>query len=306
MPHPLTFDANTDFFVGGLGYEVRSETFNHAGGIALDTYKGGLDRAYLTERAYWRPSREWLAQIWVLIDGLAKQGFFNDILASNTVAYKALDRIDLTNANLTLRYAPVREFDVALYAAHNHTLLPNLWWQDYLLYEKTKLGFLLDGLEPIGTRRSTGRLTFNFHVAPGVTPYAIARADYRHEDGARGWEGTVGIKLDSSALGYLDASGTARDYFGTLNQLASLTIGTNFGSATGIDANVTGMRVEQPTPVRTVDHLYDVGATLWLDLKAIAEPLGDVRLLGTYQLFYDPSMTFQVFMARLGYRFRET
>jgi hypothetical protein len=43
-----------------------------------------------------------------------------------------------------------------------------------------------------------------------------------------------------------------------------------------------------------------------MDLKAIAEPLGDVRLLGTYQLFYDSSMTFQVFMARLGYRFRET
>ena len=42
-----------------------------------------------------------------------------------------------------------------------------------------------------------------------------------------------------------------------------------------------------------------------VNLRAIAEPLGNVRLLAMVQSFIDPEMTMQIFFLRVGYRFRD-
>jgi hypothetical protein len=302
MPNPLTFDPNLQFFIGGVGYESRSDVINHAGGAAVDIYKGGLDRAYITERAFWRPAREWITDAWVVLDMLSQRGFISEVL--NTSAGTTLNKLDVTNAHLMNRWAPAREFDASVYLSHNHTILPNLWWQDYLAAERARRGFVLDDrFLPLGTRRSSGRLVLNWHIIPGITPYGAVRGDYRHEDEARGWETTLGLKLDNPDLGYLDASGSLRNYFGSRNQIGAVAVGRNFGTALGVDAAATILRVApQGAPS---DRLYDLNATLWLDMKAIYKPLGDIRLMGTYQVFIDSQMTFQVFLVRLGYRFRD-
>jgi hypothetical protein len=258
---------------------------------------------YVSERVFWLPSRTWQVHGFALVDLFAPKGFFQDLLKSQADAMPAVvDRMDLTSAHLTIRFQPGSALDISLYGAHNHTILPHLWWVDYLALERARLGFVLDGLEPVGTRRSTARLLMNLHITPFVTPYAVARSDYRHEDHAKAYEGTAGLKIDLPDIGYLDASGSIRDFFGTRNQIASLAIGTNFGTAAGVDASGSALRVESPgTPW---ELLYDLGGTMWVDLKALFAPLGDVRLMATYQAFIQPDVTFQVMMIRLGYRFR--
>jgi hypothetical protein len=306
MPDPIDNTITKNFTIAGFGYESRSMEFHQMGGFAADLYKGSLDRAYLTERIFWLPSRMWNMHAFALVDLFAPRGFIQDLLSTGAAMNmpSAVDKIDLTSAHLTIMFRPTNMFDMSLYGAHNHTILPHLWWIDYLAQERARLGFVLDGLEPVGTRRSTARLVANVHITPFITPYAVARTDYRHEDHAKAYEGTGGLKIDLPDIGYADASGSVRDFFGTKNQLAALSIGTNFGTALGVDASATAMRVQAPNTGREL--LYDLGGTVWLDMKAIFKPLGDFRLMGTYQAFIQPDITFQVMMVRVGYRFRDT
>lgn len=302
MPHPLTGDPDPSFLIFGAGYDARTQGLQHFGGLAASLYQGGLDRLYLTERAFWRISREWMVQGYALVDLVAPRGLFSN-LDTPIDEQSAVDHLDLTSAHLTVRWTPISELDLSLYGAHTHTLLPNLWWDDYLAEQRALRGFVLDGADPVGSRRSTARFVANVHVANSVTPYLVGRTDYRHEDGATGFDGTLGLKVDDVEIGYVDLSASARDYFGAANQLATLALGTSFGIAAGFDANASMLRVV-PAEAPEAQLLFDVGGTAWMDLKTLMEELGDLRLMAVYQAFIDPDMVFQVFFLRIGYRFR--
>lgn len=306
-PHPITGALDPRFLTAGAGYDLRGTTLQHSGGVVASWYRGGLDRLYLSERVYWRASEQWILYGQAVIDLLSTSGFLGDLAGMPREEQRGLARIDLTQANLTVRFRPVAALDLSLNGAHHHALLPNLWWQDYLEQERARRGFVLDGAEPAGSRRSTVRAVAELHLGPVFTPYVIARGDHRHDDGASGWEGTLGSKLDLPELGYADLSGTLREVFGAENQLGALVVGSSFASAFGFDLSATMLRVV-PVPLEgaaaSAELLYDLGAALWLDLHAIADPLGNLRLMALYQAFVDPELVFQVVFLKIGYRFR--
>lgn len=283
MPHPLTGALTEDLLTAGAGYDARFSTFEQSGGVVASWYRGEVDRIYLTERVSWRPDAAWL--------------FFGQVLLD------LVSPIDLTQANVTLRWRPSLLFDLSLQGSHFHTLLPNLWWQDYLERERARRGFVIDGIDPVGSRRSYLRAVFDLHLSPNVSPYLVLRGDRRHEDGTNGSEATLGLKLNDFELGYLDLSATLRDYFGAPSQLAIVSAGTELSDAIGFDASFSALRV--PWMAGEPELLYDLNAALWMDLRAIAEPLGDIRLMAMSQTFIDPEMTLHIFYLRLGYRFRD-
>ena len=309
MPHPLDGAPNVDFLSFGVGYDARTESLEHSGGLAINLYQGGLDRFYATERFFWRIAKEWQLHGFLILDFVGVSGLLGDIALLPPDQQSALEKIDVTSADLTLRFFPSRSFDVALSGSPNHTLLPNLWWTDFIAEERARRGFVLDGPQPVGTRRTNARVVMNFHLTPAVTPYLRARFDARFEDGKKGYEGAVGLKLDDVDLGYIDVSASVRSLFGNENELVGLAMGTSFANALGLDLTVNGLRVVAAAPATgpapEPELLLDVGASAWLDLKAVSPALGDVRVMATYQAFIASDMIFQAGFARIGYRFRE-
>lgn len=311
MPHPVDGSPNVDFLSFGVGYDARHASIEHAGGVALNLYKGGLDRLYATERFYWRISPMWQLHGFMILDFVGVSGLLGDLALLPPDQQSSLQKIDLTSADLTLRFAPLKQLDFALSGSHNHTLLPNLWWQDFIAEERVRRGFVLDGPQPVGTRRTNARLVMNVHITPSVTPYIRGRFDARFEDGKKGYEGAVGLKLDDVDLGYIDISGTVRSLFGNENELVGLAAGTSFANALGLDVTVNGLRVVlAPDPNNAAASagpqlLLDVGASAWLDMKVLAPALGDLRLMATYQAFIASDLTFQAGFVRIGYRFRD-
>jgi hypothetical protein len=282
-PHPISAAFDDDFLTVGAGYEVGGKTVQSSGGAFARWYQGTLDRFAVNDRVYWRLGEAFM-------------------IHAHAVAELA-PKIDLSQASLMFRFRPSDLIDVSLYGAHHHALLPNKWWQDYLEQERARRGFVLDGAEPIGSRRSIGRAVIDLHLSRLVTPYVVGRTDYRHEDSAKAYEGTIGLKLDDPELGYADLSATARDLFGTENELGTIALGTSFADHVGLELNVAALRTRMTEGQATM--LYDLGGTMWLDLAAIHPSLGDVRLLAAYQAFIDPEMIFQVWFLRVGYRFRD-
>jgi hypothetical protein len=303
MPHPLSGAFDQRFVTAGAGYEYRDAALNHSGGAVASIYRGEPDRIYLTERLYWRIGPQWLVYGHLVLDLISARGFLGDLLSRETGDQSALERIDLTSANASVRWRPGNLVDFTLSAHHNHTLLPRTWWADYLEEQRAERGFVLDGVDPVGTRRSSARLVTNLHLSALVTPYLALREDLRHEDSALAHEIVVGVKLDDLDLGYLDLSATGRDVFGTGALLGRLAAGTSFDRGFGLDAGAAILRAELPG--LGPELLIDLDAALWLDLKTLAEPLGDLRILAVYQAFIDPEVVLQAFFLRLGYRWRD-
>lgn len=279
-PHPFTGAFDRRFLIFGSGYEWRSSFVNNAGGGAVQLFSGALDRVYATERVYWVLSPEWM------IFGLGIADF--------------VPAPDLTNGNVSVRFRPSSMFDVSVSAMHFHAIVPNLWWRDWILEERLRRGFVVDGEDPLGTQRTGVRVVTNLHATSAITPYAIGRWDRRHEDAADAYEAQLGVKYDAAELGFLDVSATERRSFDADARLASLTLSVQAAEAIMIDVQGTMMKTTSHLD-RSSLMLWDVGGSLWFDCRALSADLSGLRLLGQYQAFIDPLLTYHVVFARLSW-----
>ncbi|MEK7704420.1 MAG: hypothetical protein AAB426_05630 [Myxococcota bacterium] len=296
IPHPLTGDFGSDFVGAGLGYDVRGASQNHAGGLLASTYQGALDRAYVTQRSYVSLGQQLVLSAFVLADLVlpATADTTPDRLEQTTPATK-----HLTNAYALLRYRPSRSFDTSLTLSHNHTVLPNKWWQDWLSAQAHQRGYVLDGTEPVGTRLSSVRWTTNVSVSPTVVPYLSVRYDRRHNDDAVGYEARGGCKL-RPRWGYADVSYAYRDYFRALVHTGSARVGYDapfVGAEMGLMTLATVWHADSKIRVSTL-----ADALTWVSLGALTDALADVRLIAQYQGFYEPLINYHTVFVQLGYR----
>jgi len=292
IPHPIDGSITPELAGTGAGYELRTQSSNHAGGAVVSWYDGAVDRAYVTQRSYLRVGRRLSLAGFGIVDFLSSRPLFGQDDSSNAT-------VDLTALNGMVRYQPTRWLDSTVSAAHNHTLLPGKWWQDWLAEKRREIGFELDGEEPVGTRLTSVRWTNNLHLARTVTPYTRLRYDVRHTEAEQGYEARAGLKLQPR-FGYVDASYSYRDYFSTRSQLGSLFAGataTLWGGEAG--AMLLRSRAEMDATVRTS---YDAHAMLWV---ALGDLLGiDQRIFvnAQYRGLFDPDIRMHTFFVSADYR----
>jgi hypothetical protein len=222
-----------------------------------------------------------------------------------------LDGVDLTNAQLRLAYRDPQYFDVSLLGTHVHTILPNRWWTNRIKRERARLGFVVDEVDPVGTRRSSARLVANVRALDPLRPYVVGRYDLRHGSGrgttreaaAHGWEARPGVKWRLPA-GFVDLHYAYHRYFDVTNQRASLSGGNDLVDGVSVDA---GFTVMHSLPDRTGDPLwlFDVYGAVIGRLGTLEPALDGVDLMGQYQVFLEEDLTYQLFFFRLSYRFRQ-
>lgn len=299
MPHPILRTFNLDFLNFGAGYQSNSKTLNHGGGVSAQLYQGKLDRLFVTESAYARLSPTLSLFGRMVLDLVSQEGIIGQLKDTPADEQGAIEQVDVSQAYLTLKYRPAGFVDVSVSGSHVHTLLPNLWWQDWVDRERARLGFSLDGPLPVGTRRSTARVVSNLHFGP-ASPYLALRYDHRHEDGANGYEGRLGVKLARRGLGYVDAYGAHRKAFDAQHQLLGVQLGWTILEGVNLDAGAGALRVTAPQG--EASWLFDVNTTAWVDLGTFSPSLRKVFVLGMYQAFIEPEVLYQVVTARLGYR----
>jgi len=295
-PHPLTTDVDARFATGGLSYEVRGRELNHAGGVVAQLYRGQLDRVYVSERGFLALGRALTAYASATVDFLSPDG---------AVTLRGPAGLDLTNGQARLRYRPEAPLDVTLALGHFHTILPYLWWDDWLAAERARRGIVTDGLEPVGTRQSNATLTVNVPVARAVTPYVVARYDARHTDGAYGYELRPGLKVLVGDNGYLNAFYAYRRYFSTLAQQGGLDLGLDLTRFVALDASATAFWL-RPLAGGAGSRLVDLSAGVRVGLGAVAGPLDDLDVMSQYQGLVDGGSVTHIGWVRLTYRYRES
>jgi hypothetical protein len=302
-PHPITADLDLDFATAGVVYDSRDETVNHAGGMVIDTYKDRADRLYFTERAYVRLQDHWSLSGHVVVDLLAPRGIVDELKLRQTPRDDFVGGLDLTSASLRLRYRNRETFGVSVSGVHMHTILPNAWWRDRLAEERARRGFVVDGVDPVGTRRSSVRWSGDLYLIPGVTPYVKLRYDRRHNDAADAWEGQPGIKLNFDREAWIDAHYSWRQYFNVNNKRVSLSSGVALLDRSNFEAHAAFL-YSRPRGQPEGEELFEFGGTLRVGLGDLAELLGGMDLLAQYQGFIDPVTVSHVFFVQLGYRVR--
>lgn len=291
MPHPMTNLPNVDFTTAGLGYESLGPSLQHSGGVVLSLYRFAPDRLYLTERATLVLSPVFTVSGSLIADFFQPRGL---------VPFGTAAGFDLTSALLLLRFRPAQVVDLSLSASHQHTILPGRWWADWLALELSRRGFVIDGLEPVGSRFTTARLTANFPLTRVVVPFVRLRLDLRHNEPAAGFEGLAGLKLRPGAFFVLAQGGWRRAYEA---QFASGTLelgyeGEDAGAQLG--ATVLGRSSLGGADGRV---LVEAHAMAWLDLSFGIEALRGVVLSTQYQALFDLGFLYQVGFVQLGYRF---
>lgn len=291
--HPLTGDFNVDFATAGVGVDQRSATTNHAAGAILSLHLGSLDRLYLVDRLILNLSREWLVVSDVIADVFAPKG-----LLPLSPEGSGGPSLDLTSFNGLVRWRPIPLYTASLSLSHQHTLLPNRWWADWLNEQRKARGIVLDGEEPVGTRITSVRFTNTLNLGPAYAPYLRLRYDRRHTEQADGGEAMIGFKW-RPAFGYADVHYAYRRFFQTQGHLAEAQVGVEqpvWGTEVG-----AGVSRVTPFAVGAVEHqTLDAHAVAWLDLWG---SLKGARLTGLYQGFFEPTATMHVGMAMVGYRF---
>jgi hypothetical protein len=292
VPDPITEDFNYHFAGVGAGYEFRGAASNHGGGVFTQLFDGAIDRVYLTQQSYLRLTRDLSAAAFVLVDLLQRDGL---------VALAGDRHLDLTSAYGLLRYRPFKWLDVSVSVNHNHTILPGRWWYDWLNQRRRAIGFVLDGLDPVGTRVTSVRGTANFEVTRTLVPYVQVRGDWRHTpDTADGYETRAGLKW-RPAWAFADLSYAWRDHFGTQSHLAALRLGAD-KVYWGGEAGLMVLRA-RPDAGGPASLAYDVNAVAWVALPRLFGTRHRVHLLLEYQAFIEPAITMHIGMVQLGYRF---
>jgi len=290
LPNPWDMSFNPDFITAGVGLENKNVNDSQSGGLVLCTYRQALDRAYATHRALYTYGQTLTASSFTTVDFLSREPLA--ALGSKT-------GLDLTSFNGLVRLRPARAFDTSLAVTHNHTLLPNRWWDYYISEEQKRHGFVIDGLEPVGTRLSSVRWTNTLSLGPAFAPYVRLRYDMRHNQKATGSEARAGLKW-RPAFGYVNVAVAYRDYFGVPSRLGEATFGIeqpHFGVEGGL--TVLALQVRNQAGWKTSYNPY--GMT-WFDLGAWSPTLAHLRLLGEYQGFLEPTETTHAFFVQLAHR----
>lgn len=308
-PNPLTGAVDTRFATAGIAYDSREPGRHHLGGVNLALYRGTPDRLFLSERAYLKLNESWTLFALGVIDFLAPRGLLDELDLTQKGEQLGLDGLDLTNAQLRLTYR-VPQYDVSLLATHVHTILPNRWWTNRIQQERARLGFVVDGPDPVGTRRSGARLVANARGLGSVQPYIVARYDLRHGSGegasrqtaAHGWEARPGIKWKLQTR-FVDVNVAYHRYFQVTNQRVSISGGGEPTDSVGLDGGITAMR---SLPDGTADSrfLLDVYGAIVGHLGTLAPELDGVDVMGQYQVFFEQDVTYQLFFFRVSYRLR--
>lgn len=295
-PHPLTGDLDPRFLTAGLVYGREGRTERHSGGLAIRTYEGSTDRVFFSEQLYLRLGESWSLMGRAVLDFLSTEGIVDELAPRYRSTSRALKRPDVTQLHLRLGYRPVRWADMALSGWHAHTLLPRLWWDDWLEEQRATHGVIVDGLEPVGTRRSTARLQTTLRLSRVVVPYAQGRFDYRHNDEATGYEGRGGVKVMWQGGGFLNLFAAKRRYFDADNTQAGLAVAHAPHRLVQLETGVTAT-LARSTDARPRSWVYDVYG------QAVAS-LGGYSLIMLYQGFVEDDLLQHIGLVSLSYRQR--
>jgi len=290
MPHPVTSVPTLDFTTAGAGYELLAPGVQHGGGLAVSLFRFGLDRIYLTERATVVFSPALVLTAFAIADLAQPQGL---------VPLSGTTGLDLTSALLLLRLRPSSMLDISLSASHQHTILPSLWWAEWINEELRRRGFVIDGQEPVGTRITSTRLTLNVPVTRSVVPFVRARFDVRHTETATGFEALAGVKVRPGRL-FVLAQGGYRRYFDAKSPTAGLEGGYE-GEGGGGQVGATGL-LRSTLSGANPHAVLEVHGMLWLELAPFAPPLKGVILSGQYQGLLDSGFLYHAGFVQFGYR----
>ncbi len=304
MPHPWTGDVNADFATAGAGFELDDGGLQNSGGLVLQTYDWEMDRVYLTDRTYWRIDPEWSLFGFAVVEPRARRGVLADLGGVETAEQNDAQRVDLTNGQLMLRFRPDDVGDVSLRATHFHTVLPGVWWRHWLERERSRVGFTVDGEEPVGTRQSSVRLSGNLFASEVFIPHAEVRYDVRHSDRRTGYEARGGLKALLNDTDYADLSYAYRRHFVMDNHLLELQLGFDPVPALTVETFLAGMH-SRPLDSDEGMLLFDGDVALWLNLVELSRTLEDFRFLVQYQAFVEPDLFYQVGHVRMVYHYRE-
>jgi hypothetical protein len=199
------------------------------------------------------------------------------------------------------RFRPSAAGSVSLRVGHHHTVLPRVWWQDWVLRERSQRGLVLFEEEAVGTRRTNATLRGNLRVFDRVNTYLVARYDRRHNDDADAFQGRGGVKLLLGETGFVDVYYSYRHHFTVDNHIGSVRCGLDFGDTVSFDSGVIAMHTRNRDS-GNADMLYDVDAGLWLDLGRVTDALSGLRLLVHYLGFVEPGLLVHWGHIRLSYR----
>ncbi|MBI2375152.1 MAG: hypothetical protein HYV07_14245 [Deltaproteobacteria bacterium] len=292
-PHPLTGALDSRFVTAGLGYGSRRRSIEHAGGASLSLFNGELDRLFVTQRVHTELAEGLRLYVRAVVECLSPKGIGADL--ADEPSGSAIEKIDLSNGALRVSYKVSKNVSLAAEVDHVHALVPNRFWQDYLQEVREARGFTNDGPLPAGSRRSIARVTANTHFGL-VSPYAVLRGDFRHEDSAKAFEAKGGVKLDVRDAGFIDLSFTERRHFEADNRVVSLGGGFEMGPSM-LDARISAMRMVPANGGAA--WLYDLDATFFVDLDSA---LNGVFALASYALFVEPETIYHLGLARVGVR----
>ena len=301
LPHPIERSVGTDFVGWGVGYSVRSASANHAGGIMGQLYRGRIDRIFVVERFVFQLGPAWTWFGLATIDLVGASGLLGELEDKPSDEQAALERVDLTHGFMQVRFRPSGFFDLSANASHVHTLLPRTWWQDWVESERVRLGFAVDGPQPVGTRRTTGRAVANVHWGM-ANPYLEGRYDVRHEDGKTGFGGRAGFKLNPLSFGYVDLFGEYRRQFESDQKLAGLRMGAFFIEGLSIDLTATVLNNRPAEDGSEARWLGEGSGALTWGLETLAPELSGISVVALYQVFIETDIVQHFAFAQLGYR----
>lgn len=302
-PHPLDGRLDTRFSIVGAGYDSRGTTM-HNGGLVFEMFRGAADRLYFTERFYIPLGTSWVFYGHTVVDFLAPRGILDELDVTQKGEDLGLAGLDLTQGQLMLRYRQPQLFDISLLASHIHTVLPNKWWTSRIQNERARRGFVIDGFDPVGTRRSRLQLTTTLRSLGDVTPYIKLRYDRRHGDSANGYEARPGAKLLFGSTGYLDAYYAFHRYFETRNNRAGVNVGKDVLDFGGIDGGLHVIHSKPPLPAESL-WLLDIYGSVRAGLGVFHESLSGLDLIAQVSLFIEPDVVYQIYVLRVAYRYRD-
>jgi hypothetical protein len=211
------------------------------------------------------------------------------------------DGFDPPNAQLSVRFRPSRLIDFTVSGSHVHAILPRRWIEDWVAEERARLGFIIEREDPVGTRRTSARLTTNVHPHESLTTYLVLRYDRRHEDDANGYHGQLGLNFDLFDVLTGSAYGAYSHHFLTRNVTGGIDLGTVPLGGFMVNA---GAGYLHGIPIPEGDAIWDFHATAAYDFGAATEVLRGFRALALYQGFLQPDVLVHAFFFRLGWIFR--
>ena len=166
--------------------------------------------------------------------------------------------------------------------------------------ELRRRGFVLDGIEPLGTRVTSTRLTANLNLSREVVPFVRLRFDVRHTESAVGLEALGGVKLRPGKF-FVLAQGGWRQYFAA----QVLTVCADGGYEGDLAGAQLGGSALRRTSLTGADgrFVFEVHAMGWADVSLLIPSAKGVMASLQYQGLLDSGFLYHMGFVQLGYRF---